>query len=170
MEERAPTFRSPREERFYRRLRDRVRRWAQKREIPEQRLEYLLAAPDLFVLLSRLAMDDRVPTGAKAKVAAGIAYFLSPMDLMPDFLGPVGFLDDVLVAAWIIHTICAELNALDPSILKEHWEGEEDVLRRVTDILARAEDVLGKGLRFVAYGLRGLSRGGFRRGRMSPFR
>ncbi len=162
MEETAPTFRSPREERFYRRLRDRVKRWAQKREIPEQRLEYLLAAPDLFVLLSRLALDERVPASAKAKVATGIAYFLSPVDLVPDFLGPMGFLDDVVVAAWIIHTICAELNALDPSILQEHWEGEEDVLQRVTDIVARAEDVLGKGLRFVVYGLRGLGRGGRR--------
>jgi uncharacterized membrane protein YkvA (DUF1232 family) len=161
MEEIMPTFRSRREERFYHRLRDKVKRWAQKRELPEQQLEYLLAAPDLFVLLSRLAVDNRVPAITKAKVAAGIAYFLSPLDLVPDFLGPVGFLDDVVVAAWIIYTICEELNALDPSILEEHWEGEEDVLQRVTDIVARAEDVLGKGLRFVIYRLRSLGRGGF---------
>jgi uncharacterized membrane protein YkvA (DUF1232 family) len=160
MEEITPTFRSRREGRFYRKLRDRVKRWAQKRELPEQQLEYLLAAPDLFVLLSRLAVDDRVPGRTKAKVATGIAYFLSPLDLVPDFLGPAGFLDDVVVAAWIIYTICEELNALDPSILEEHWEGEEDVLQRVTDIVARAEDVLGTGLRFVIYRLRSLGRRG----------
>jgi len=159
------TFRSPREERFYHRLRDRVKLWAQEREVPEQQLEYLLAAPDLFVLLSRLALDNRVPARAKARVATGIVYFLSPVDLVPDFLGPVGFLDDVVVAAWIIHTICAQLNALDPSILEEHWEGEDDVLQRVTDIVARAEDVLGKGLWFVVYRLRGLGPGSFGRRR-----
>jgi uncharacterized membrane protein YkvA (DUF1232 family) len=164
MEEITPTLRSPREEKFYRKLRDRVKRWAQKRELSEQRLDYLLAAPDLFVLLSRLAVDDRVPARTKAKVATGIAYFLSPVDLVPDFLGPAGFLDDVVVAAWIIYTICEELNALDPSILQEHWEGEEDVLQRVTDIVARAEDVLGSGLRFVIYRLRGLGRRGFGKG------
>jgi uncharacterized membrane protein YkvA (DUF1232 family) len=164
MEEITPTFRSRREERFYHRLRHRVKRWAQKRELPEQQLEYLLAAPDLFVLLSRLAVDDRVPGRTKAKVATGIAYFLSPLDLVPDFLGPAGFLDDVVVAAWIIYTICEELNALDPSILEDHWEGEEDVLQRVTDIVARAEEVLGTGLRFVIYRLRSLGRRGFGKG------
>jgi len=164
MGEIVPTFRSPREERFYHRLRERVKCWAQKREIPDQQLEYLLAAPDLFVLLSRLALDNRVPARTRAKVATGVVYFLSPVDLVPDFLGPVGFLDDVVVAAWIIYTICEELNALDPSILEEHWEGEEDVLQRVTDIVAPAEDVLGQGLRFVIYRLRGLGRGSLKGG------
>jgi uncharacterized membrane protein YkvA (DUF1232 family) len=157
------TFRSPRERRFYRRLRDRVKRWAQGREIPEKRMEYLLAAPDLFVLLSRLALDNRVPVRTKAKVAAGIAYFVSPLDMVPDFLGPPGFLDDVVVAAWILRTVVGELNRLDPSILEEHWEGEEDVLQRVTDIVDRAEDVLGSGLRFVVQRLR--SGKGFGRGK-----
>lgn len=148
------TFRSPREKRFYRRLRERVKRWAQKRPIPEQRLEYLLVAPDLFILFTRLALDSRVPDRVKAKVVAGIAYFVSPLDMIPDFLGPPGLLDDVVVAAWIIRTIFAELNRLDPSILEDHWEGEKDVLQRVTVIVDRADAVLGKGLRFVTRRLR----------------
>jgi uncharacterized membrane protein YkvA (DUF1232 family) len=156
------TFRTPRERRFYRRLRDRVKRWAQRRDISEQRLEYLLAAPDLFVLLTRLAVDDRVPIRTKAKVAAGIAYFLTPLDMIPDFLGPPGFLDDVVVAAWILNTVVVQLNELDPSILEEHWEGDQNVLERVTSIVDRAEDVLGKGLGFVIRRLRsgrGLGKG-----------
>ena len=157
------TFRTPEEKRFYRQLRDRVKRWADRRNIPQKRLEYLLAAPDLFVLLSRLALDDRVPLGAKAKVAAGIAYFISPIDMIPDFLGPPGFLDDVIVAAWILQSIVAEINRLDPAILEEHWEGQTDVLERVTSIIDRAEDVLGRGMRFVIRRLRsgkGVPRGG----------
>jgi len=154
MDETKPTFRSSREKRFYRRLRDRVKRWAQKRDISEQRLEYLLAAPDLFILLSRLALDERVPAGVKAKVVAGLAYFLSPLDMIPDFLGPPGYLDDVVVAAWILHTIIAELNRINPAILEDHWEGEQDVLQRVTYIIERADEVLGRGLRFVVRRLR----------------
>jgi uncharacterized membrane protein YkvA (DUF1232 family) len=148
------TFRTPRERRFYRRLRDRVKRWAEKRDISEKRLAYLLVAPDLFVLLSRLALDERVPLGAKAKVAAGIAYFVTPLDMIPDFLGPPGFLDDVVVAAWILQSIVSELNQLDPAILEEHWEGQRDVLEQITTIIERAEDVLGRGLRFVMRRLR----------------
>mgnify|MGYP006301902845 CR=1 len=156
------TFRTPRERRFYRRLRDRVKRWARKRKISGKRLEYLLAAPDLFVLLSRLTVDKRVPTQTKAKVAAGLAYFLTPLDMIPDFLGPPGFLDDVVVAAWILNTVVVQLNALDPAIIEEHWEGEEDVLKQVTWIVERAEEVLGKGLSFVIRRLRsgrGLGKG-----------
>jgi len=156
------TFRTRREKRFYRRLRDRVKRWADKRNISEKRLEYLLAAPDLFVLLSRLALDGRVPIQAKAKVAAGIAYFMTPLDMIPDFLGPPGFLDDVVVAAWILESLVSELNALDPSILEEHWEGEKDVLEQITYIIDRAESVLGRGMRFVIRRLRS-GRGIFRR-------
>lgn len=148
------TFRTPREKRFYRRLRDRVKRWAERRDIPDKRLEYLLAAPDLFVLLSRLVVDGRVPIQTKAKIAAGLAYFLTPLDMIPDFLGPPGFLDDVVVAAWILNTAVVQLNQLDPSILEEHWEGEQDVLERVTWIVDRAEEVLGSGLSFVIRRLR----------------
>ncbi|MEA3374814.1 MAG: YkvA family protein [Chloroflexota bacterium] len=147
-------FRTPRERRFYRRLRDRVKRWARRRDMPERRLEYLLAAPDLFVLLSRLALDERVPIQTKAKVTARIAYFVSPLDMIPDFLGPPGFLDDVVVAAWILNTVVVQLNELDPAILEEHWEGEQDVLEHVTQIVDQAEKVLGKGLSFVVRRLR----------------
>lgn len=147
-------FRTPRERRFYRRLRDQVKRWARRRDIPERRLKYLLAAPDLFVLLSRLALDKRVPIRTKAKITAGIAYFVSPLDMIPDFLGPPGFLDDVVVAAWILNTVVVQLNELDPAILEEHWEGERDVLEHVTQIVDQAEDVLGKGLSFVVRRLR----------------
>ncbi|MGD2147905.1 MAG: YkvA family protein [Anaerolineae bacterium] len=156
------TFRTPRERRFYHRLRDRVKHWAERRRIPQDRMEFLLIAPDLFVLLSRLALDGRVPSRTKAKVAAGLAYFVSPFDLVPDFLGPAGFLDDVIVAAWIVHTIIGELNQLDRSILQDHWEGEEDVLIRVRNIIEQADDVLGRGLRFVTQRLR--SGRGFKRG------
>jgi uncharacterized membrane protein YkvA (DUF1232 family) len=148
------TFRTPRERKFYRRLRDRVKGWADRRSIPDRRMEYLLAAPDLFVLLSRLALDRRVPLAAKAKVAAGIAYFVTPLDMIPDFLGPPGFLDDVVVAAWILQNVVAELNQIDPAILQDHWEGEADVLERIRSIIDQAEDVLGRGLRFVIRRLR----------------
>jgi uncharacterized membrane protein YkvA (DUF1232 family) len=157
------TFRSPRERRFYHRLRDRVKLWAERRHIPEKRMDYLLLAPDLFVLLSRLALDGRVPVGAKAKIAAGIVYFVSPFDMIPDFLGPPGYLDDVVVAAWILQTLVSELNQLDPAILEEHWEGEADVLQQLAGIIDGAEDVLGRGMRFVVRRLR--SGRGFGKGR-----
>ncbi len=139
-------FRSRKEAGFYRSLREKVKRWGEERRLDPVKLEYLLAAPDLFVLLSRLATDPRVPGSVKAKVAAGLAYFLMPVDVIPDLLGPIGMLDDVFVAAWLLQTVAEQLNALDPTILREHWEGEEDVLEKIRELAARGEQILGRVL------------------------
>ncbi len=137
-------FRSRKEANFYRSLRKKVKRWAEERNLDPAKMEYLLAAPDLFVLLSRLATDPRVPGDIKAKVISGLAYFLMPLDVIPDFLGPVGMLDDVFVAVWLLQAITEQLNRLDPEILKEHWEGEEELLELIRRLAAQGERVLGR--------------------------
>jgi uncharacterized membrane protein YkvA (DUF1232 family) len=43
------------------------------------------------------ARDPRVPWYAKAVAGAVAAYALSPIDLIPDFLPIVGYLDDLLI-------------------------------------------------------------------------
>jgi uncharacterized membrane protein YkvA (DUF1232 family) len=43
------------------------------------------------------ARDPRVPWPAKLLIAAVVGYALSPIDLIPDFVPVVGYLDDVLV-------------------------------------------------------------------------
>ncbi|HLT05163.1 MAG TPA: YkvA family protein, partial [Pseudomonas sp.] len=48
---------------------------------------------------------------ALVSIVAGLAYFLSPLDLIPDFLLGVGLLDDVAVLAWIMRTWRGELDA-----------------------------------------------------------
>jgi uncharacterized membrane protein YkvA (DUF1232 family) len=41
--------------------------------------------------------DPRVPWYAKAVAAAVAAYALSPIDLIPDFIPVLGYLDEVLI-------------------------------------------------------------------------
>jgi uncharacterized membrane protein YkvA (DUF1232 family) len=43
------------------------------------------------------ARDDRTPWYAKLFVAAVVAYALSPIDLIPDFVPVLGLLDDVIL-------------------------------------------------------------------------
>lgn len=43
------------------------------------------------------ARDPRTPWCAKLLVAAVVAYALSPIDLIPDFLPVVGYLDDLVL-------------------------------------------------------------------------
>ncbi|MBK1624563.1 YkvA family protein [Afifella marina] len=58
-------------------------------------------------------LDPRTPTRAKLTVVAALAYFVSPFDLVPDFIVGLGFLDDASVLA-------AALAAVSSSIREEH--------------------------------------------------
>ena len=49
------------------------------------------------VALWLAARDPRVPWLAKAVAAAVAAYALSPIDLIPDFIPVIGYLDDLLL-------------------------------------------------------------------------
>ncbi len=49
------------------------------------------------VALSLAARDPRVPWYAKALAVVVVAYALSPIDLIPDFIPVLGYLDDVII-------------------------------------------------------------------------
>lgn len=42
-------------------------------------------------------------------VVAGLLYFVSPLDAIPDWLLGVGFLDDIAVLGWVLKTVADEL-------------------------------------------------------------
>ena len=46
-----------------------------------------------------------------AIVVAGLLYFISPIDLVPDFLGAIGFIDVVAILGFIFASIQRELQA-----------------------------------------------------------
>jgi len=80
----------------------------------------------------------------KAKLAGAIVYYLSPLDIIPEMLiGPLGFADDIAVAAYVLNQI---INNNDPEIIRKHWAGEGEVLEIIQRILASADQMLGSGL------------------------
>jgi uncharacterized membrane protein YkvA (DUF1232 family) len=129
---------------FYQQMRDSIRTWLKGKGANYQFAKYLLAAPDLFHLLCKLALDKEVPVGEKAKLAGAIAYFISPLDLIPEALvGPLGYIDDVAVAAWVLHGL---VNKTNPEIIRRHWAGDGDVLDLVQQIIHLADEMVGSGL------------------------
>ena len=58
-------------------------------------------------------------------------------------LGFAGLADDLLIAAYTLNLL---VNRIDPSIIREHWPGEGDVLATVQDIATKADRLLGRGL------------------------
>lgn len=52
---------------------------------------------DQFMVTWRLVRDPRVPLWMKVIPFLGIAYVLSPLDIIPDFIIGIGQLDDLVV-------------------------------------------------------------------------
>ena len=130
---------------FYLQLRSKFKTWIQTDEGKNHKWqEYLLAAPDLFHLLCKLSIDSDVPVKEKAKLAGAIAYFISPIDLVPEALvGPIGYIDDISLAAYVLNQI---VNKTDPDVINRHWAGEGDVLDLIQNILSKADEMVGSGL------------------------
>lgn len=130
---------------YYRKLRKKIVKWADNQEnLDHKWADLLLIAPDIFHLLVRLAADPEVPISEKGKLAAAIAYFVSPLDLMPELiLGPPGFLDDIVLSAYALNSI---INNTSPEIVTRHWAGEKDVLILIQNILLQADAIIGSGL------------------------
>jgi uncharacterized membrane protein YkvA (DUF1232 family) len=101
-------------------------------------------ATDLLHLMCKLSIDPDVSVKDKAKLAGAIAYFISPLDLVPEALvGPIGYVDDIAIAAYVLNGI---VNNTDPEVVKKHWAGEGDVLENIKNILKVADDMVGSGL------------------------
>lgn len=131
---------SGREGRLYDRVRSKLTRVATGS--PAGVADLLLLLPDFVVLLARLLRDARVPLGAKLIAAAGIAYVLSPVDLMPEVLmGPLGILDDLVVSAAAVSRI---LNHVHPDLIAAHWSGRGSVLASLQRVARWAEQRLGQ--------------------------
>ncbi len=66
--------------------------------------------------LSLAARHPQTPWGAKLLVAALVAYALSPIDLIPDFVPVLGYLDDLLL---IPLGIVLAIKMVPPAVLAE---------------------------------------------------
>jgi uncharacterized membrane protein YkvA (DUF1232 family) len=63
------------------------------------------------------ARDPRVPWYAKVVAACVAAYALSPIDLIPDFIPVLGYLDDVIL---IPLGIALAIRLIPPALFEEH--------------------------------------------------
>jgi uncharacterized membrane protein YkvA (DUF1232 family) len=77
--------------------------------------------PRLARMLAGLLADRAVPRSAKIALAAVAVYLASPLDLIPDFIPVIGYLDDALLVAVVVDGL---LNFLDRSLILKYWPGD----------------------------------------------
>ena len=87
--------------------------------------------------------DPRVPWYAKALAAAVVAYAFSPIDLIPDFIPVVGYLDDLVLVPLGVFAVRAMIPA---AVLAECRERAETALER-----GRPVSVLGAAVVVVIW-------------------
>lgn len=99
----------------------------------------LLVLPNLIKLLSRLLRDPRVPRRSKLVIGAAVAYLVSPVDFIPEFIPVIGFADDILLASYAVNHL---IEVAGEDVVLEHWDGPRDMLELVRSVLELAGDLV----------------------------
>jgi uncharacterized membrane protein YkvA (DUF1232 family) len=81
------------------------------------------------------ARDPRVPWYAKAVAILVAGYALSPIDLIPDFIPVLGYLDDLIIVPL---GIWLAVHLIPPAIMAEHRATAEAAARRPTSKVGAA--------------------------------
>ena len=80
----------------------------------------LRLVPDVARLVRALLGAETTPRSVKVVLGGLLAYLLSPIDLVPDFLPVIGSLDDLIVAAIVLGWASRRIGA---ETLRTHWAG-----------------------------------------------
>jgi uncharacterized membrane protein YkvA (DUF1232 family) len=116
--------------------------------------ELIKQAPALYRLMTRLLDDKDLPSHQSQLVIAAIAYFILPGDIVPeDKYGPLGFVDDIFLCAFVADQIRKE--TASDEILVRNWDGKNSILSLVKEILNGEDKLIGdkKGtiLEYIGY-------------------
>ena len=90
----------------------------------------LRSLPDFLKLLGRLFRDRRVSRVDKALVGLAIAYILTPVDLLPDFLGLLGWVDDIYLLGLALNRLIGRAGM---DVVTDNWSGSRAALRTLLD-------------------------------------
>lgn len=138
---------------FYDRLRARIERTVSRRtgRFGPKVAEALLLVPDVFVLLLRLSLDQRVPKAQRALIGGALAYFVLPIDLFPEgIVGVAGYSEDLVLACAVLARAFGD--DLEP-FAERYWNGSKKLSTVLKDVSQAAEAILGRPLNERVAGL-----------------
>jgi uncharacterized membrane protein YkvA (DUF1232 family) len=85
--------------------------------------ELLAVVPDIVRLLRALIADPAVPPDARVVLVGLVAWILSPIDLIPEFVPGLGPLDDVVVAIVAMRYVRRRVGIEG---IRARWPGSDD--------------------------------------------
>jgi uncharacterized membrane protein YkvA (DUF1232 family) len=90
--------------------------------------ELAVLLPNLVRMCRTLLRDPRVPIGSKVLVGLAVVWFVSPIDLVPEFIPVLGPLDDALLAALVVRRLVKRAGR---EVVAEAWPGDPATLDRM---------------------------------------
>ena len=120
----AATRRRPKAERAIRQDREPVRH-SPRRGAKRTVLHYIRQLPNFVRLLLGLVTDPRVALVDKLLVLGAVAYIVTPIDLIPDFIPFIGEVDDVYLLVIALQRLISNAGRL---VLLDHWGGDAEDL------------------------------------------
>ena len=85
--------------------------------------EIIRVVPDVLRLLRSLIGDGGVPLDVRVVLVGLVAWILSPIDLIPEFIPVLGPLDDVVVAVVAMRYVRRRVGV---EALRHRWPGSPD--------------------------------------------
>jgi uncharacterized membrane protein YkvA (DUF1232 family) len=97
--------------------------------------EILAVVPDVLRLLRSLIRDGSVPMDVRIVLIGLIAWILSPIDLIPEFIPVLGPLDDVIVAVVAMRYVRRRVGIAE---LQGRWRGTPEGFELLTKVIGTA--------------------------------
>ena len=85
--------------------------------------ELVRLVPDIARLVRSLIADRHAPLGVRLPLIGLLAWLISPIDLVPEFIPVLGPLDDVVVAVLVLRHVRRRLG--EPEF-RERWPGSDE--------------------------------------------
>lgn len=143
-------------EKFLEQISNEIKNWTEENRSSKNYWKiYLINSPLLFSFLVGLTRLKNLTKNERALILAAIAYFINPLDYLPEsILGALGYLDDVVVSAFVIDRM---LKKIPENFITDNWKGKLNFKTFINNILTNADhivdDVIYKKLKKEFYNI-----------------
>ena len=78
--------------------------------------------PDIVRLVRRIAADRSLSGGVRVRLWVLLGYLALPIDLVPDLIPGIGYVDDVVIVAAVLRSV---VRRAGPEAVRRHWPGTD---------------------------------------------
>jgi len=95
-----------------------------------------------------VAGDDRIPFQNRVILGGLVAYLVTPIDLIPDFIPIIGWLDDAFVTILILDYV---FNSADSEVILEHYPWNKQNFKKMRMYVERLAWLVPSGLKKLLF-------------------